>query len=189
MRSTLRLDNGLSFLLQAAVPQLVTDRETTLIFVSGPSDRTAIAGAASGTPYGHFACIRCLSAARAARLSRKIRPMKASMRGRQPGHHTTPAFKRERAPRLPTPARLRWTSSERPHEHAHRSRNHEMSGARACPCCGDSHRARRYGIGAALAVISPKKSRRRWSRPHFCGSERLTFGADTDAQTGRNACG
>jgi transposase-like protein DUF772 len=30
--------------------------------------------------------------------------------GRQPGHETTPAFKRARAPRLSTPARLRWTS-------------------------------------------------------------------------------
>jgi hypothetical protein len=34
------------YLLQAALPQLVTDREMKLIVVGGPSDRTAIAGAA-----------------------------------------------------------------------------------------------------------------------------------------------
>jgi hypothetical protein len=33
--------------------------------------------------------------------------------GRQPGHHTTPAFTRERAPRPPTPALLPWTTSRR----------------------------------------------------------------------------
>jgi hypothetical protein len=33
------------------------------------------------------------------------------MRGRQPGHHTTPAFTRERARRPPTPALLPWTNT------------------------------------------------------------------------------
>jgi len=42
MKFTIELDIGLSFLLQAALPQLVTDRETKLIVVSGPSDRTAV---------------------------------------------------------------------------------------------------------------------------------------------------
>ncbi len=46
MKLTIELDIGLSFLLQAALPQLVTDRETKLIVVGGPSDRTAIADAA-----------------------------------------------------------------------------------------------------------------------------------------------
>ena len=46
MKFTIELDIGLSFLLQAALPQLVTDRETKLIVVGGPSDRTAIADAA-----------------------------------------------------------------------------------------------------------------------------------------------
>src|SRR5918994_7899670 len=41
----------------------------------------------------------------------QARPMKGPMKGRQPGHDTTPAFTRERARRLPTPAPLRWTSS------------------------------------------------------------------------------
>src|SRR5918996_2073775 len=43
MKFTIELDIGLSFLLQAALPQLVTDRETKLIVVGGPSDRMAIA--------------------------------------------------------------------------------------------------------------------------------------------------
>jgi hypothetical protein len=46
MKFTIELDIGLSFLLQAALPQLVTDRETKLIVVGGPSDRPAIADAA-----------------------------------------------------------------------------------------------------------------------------------------------
>jgi hypothetical protein len=46
MTLTIELDTGLSHLLHAALPQLVTDRETTLIVVGGPSDRTAIADAA-----------------------------------------------------------------------------------------------------------------------------------------------
>ena len=46
MKFTIKLDIGLSFLLPAALPQLVTDRETKLIVVGGPSDRTAIADAA-----------------------------------------------------------------------------------------------------------------------------------------------
>ena len=46
MKFTIELDIGLSFLLQAALPQLMTDRETKLIVVGGPSDRTAIADAA-----------------------------------------------------------------------------------------------------------------------------------------------
>jgi hypothetical protein len=37
-------------------------------------------------------------------VSGNTRPMKCPMRGRQPGHHTTPAFARERARRPPTPA-------------------------------------------------------------------------------------
>jgi hypothetical protein len=52
MKFTIELDIGLSFLLQAALPRLVTDRETTLIVVGGPSDRTAIAGAALRSPTG-----------------------------------------------------------------------------------------------------------------------------------------
>src|ERR671919_3264109 len=35
-------------------------------------------------------------------------------KGRQPGHDTTPAFTRERARRLPTPAPLRWTKRSYP---------------------------------------------------------------------------
>jgi enamine deaminase RidA (YjgF/YER057c/UK114 family) len=38
---TIELDTGRSHPLQAALPQLATDRETTLIVVSGPNDRTA----------------------------------------------------------------------------------------------------------------------------------------------------
>ena len=62
MTFTIELDIGLSFLLQAALPQLVTDRETKLIVVGGPSDRTAIADAApspgSGTPTGTLLVLR-----------------------------------------------------------------------------------------------------------------------------------
>jgi hypothetical protein len=46
MKFTIELDIGLSVLLQAALPQLVTDRETKVIVVGGPSDRTAVADAA-----------------------------------------------------------------------------------------------------------------------------------------------
>jgi hypothetical protein len=47
MTFTIELDIGLSFLLQAALPQLVTDCERRkLIVVGDPSDRTAIADAA-----------------------------------------------------------------------------------------------------------------------------------------------
>jgi hypothetical protein len=46
MKVTTELDIGLSLLLQGALPQLVTDRETKLTVVGGPSDRTAIADAA-----------------------------------------------------------------------------------------------------------------------------------------------
>jgi hypothetical protein len=42
MKFTIELDIALSFLLRAALPQLVTDRETKLIVVGGPSIRTAI---------------------------------------------------------------------------------------------------------------------------------------------------
>ena len=49
MKFTIELVIGLSFVLQAALPQLVTDRETKLIVVGGPSDRRAIAGAAPGS--------------------------------------------------------------------------------------------------------------------------------------------
>jgi hypothetical protein len=40
MKFTIEVDIGLSFVLQAALPQLVTDRETKLIVVGEPSDRT-----------------------------------------------------------------------------------------------------------------------------------------------------
>ncbi len=46
MKLTIEPDIRLSFLLQAALPQLVTDREPRLIVVGGTSDRTAIADAA-----------------------------------------------------------------------------------------------------------------------------------------------
>ena len=46
MKFTIELEIGLSFLLQAALPQLVTDREKKLIVVGSPSDGTAIADAA-----------------------------------------------------------------------------------------------------------------------------------------------
>jgi hypothetical protein len=48
MTFTIELDIPLSYLLQTALPlaKLVTDRETTLIVVGDPSDRTAIADAA-----------------------------------------------------------------------------------------------------------------------------------------------
>jgi len=45
MKFTIEPDIGLSVLLQAALPQLVTDRDTKLTVVGGPSDRTAIADA------------------------------------------------------------------------------------------------------------------------------------------------
>jgi hypothetical protein len=45
MKFTIELDIGLSFFVRAAPPQGVTDRETKLIVVRGPSDRTAIADA------------------------------------------------------------------------------------------------------------------------------------------------
>jgi hypothetical protein len=45
MKFTIELDIGLSFLLQAALPQLVTDRETKT-HRRARSDRTAIADAA-----------------------------------------------------------------------------------------------------------------------------------------------
>jgi hypothetical protein len=50
------------------------------------------------------ACCISQSAACAARASRKARPMKSPMTGRQPRHHTMPVFKRERVGG-PTPAR------------------------------------------------------------------------------------
>lgn len=46
MKFTIELDIGLSFLLQAALPQLVTDRETKTHRRGQSSDRTAIANAA-----------------------------------------------------------------------------------------------------------------------------------------------
>jgi hypothetical protein len=46
MKFSMELDIGLSFLLQAALPQLVIDARRNLIVVRGPSDRTAIAGVA-----------------------------------------------------------------------------------------------------------------------------------------------
>jgi hypothetical protein len=46
MTFTIELDIGLPFLLQAALPQLVTVARRRLIVVNAPSDRTAIAGAA-----------------------------------------------------------------------------------------------------------------------------------------------
>jgi len=52
MKFTIELDIGLSFLAPAALPQLVTDPETKLIVVGGPSDRTAIADAALKIPQG-----------------------------------------------------------------------------------------------------------------------------------------
>src|SRR5918996_2162429 len=48
--------------------------------------------------------------------------MKCPMKGRQPGHDTTPAFTRERARRLPTPAPLRWTTRSRPRRRRARAR-------------------------------------------------------------------
>ena len=58
MTYTIELDIELSYLLQTALPQLVTDRETKLIVVGGPSVRTAIAGGTlrpgSGRPYGRW---------------------------------------------------------------------------------------------------------------------------------------
>jgi hypothetical protein len=70
-------------------------------------ERVPIAEPLAGTPpaYGR------LSRWRRCRVSRNTRPMKCPMRGRQPGHHTTPAFTRERARRSPTPALLPWTTS------------------------------------------------------------------------------
>ena len=57
MTFTIELDIGLSVLLQAALPQLVTDLETKLIVVGGPNDRTATADAAMRSrerPTGHL---------------------------------------------------------------------------------------------------------------------------------------
>jgi len=46
MKFTSELDIGLSFLQQAGRPRLVADRETKLVVLGGPSDRTAVANAA-----------------------------------------------------------------------------------------------------------------------------------------------
>lgn len=43
MKFTTELDIGLSFLLRAALPQLVTHRETKIIVAGDPSDPSAIA--------------------------------------------------------------------------------------------------------------------------------------------------
>jgi hypothetical protein len=45
MKFTIELDIGCSFLLQAALPQPVTDRETKPIVVGCPSDSTAVTDA------------------------------------------------------------------------------------------------------------------------------------------------
>jgi hypothetical protein len=52
MRFTIELDipRSPSFLLLSALPRAKTDRETKLIGMGGPSDRTAIAGAAFEIP-------------------------------------------------------------------------------------------------------------------------------------------
>jgi hypothetical protein len=70
-----------------------------------PSGCCVRKGTLSGTPpaYGRR------SPWRRCRVSRNTRPMKCPMTGRQPRHHTTPAFTRERARRPPTPALLPWT--------------------------------------------------------------------------------
>ena len=128
----------------------------------------------SGTPYGHFACIslsfRCPRHAAVPQVS----PMKAPMRGRHPEHHTRPAFKRERAPRLPTPARLRWTTSRSPDRDA-------CIPAEACACypkraVGETWTATRFGWlwagqrarsqtdhGRMLAIVSSSSGQGSWA--------------------------
>src|SRR5215203_6288386 len=123
MKFTIELDIGLSFLLQVALPQLETDRvghvppsrwviapeRRRLIVVGVPSDRghcrrrTEIPEAEplAGTPPAH----RHLSAVAAALVSRKTRPMKCPMRGRQPGHPPLPPWWRKHASHA-TPRRL-----------------------------------------------------------------------------------
>jgi hypothetical protein len=78
MKFTIELDIGLSFLLQAALPQLVTDRETKLIVVGGPSDRTAIADAAlrsrKRNPHRRRGLVMDRTAGERKSNSRKTRP-------------------------------------------------------------------------------------------------------------------
>jgi hypothetical protein len=66
---------------------------------------------ARGTPYGHFACMRAPFPAEPMRRVPQHPPDEMPKSGRQSGHHTTPAFTRERARRRPTPALLPWTNS------------------------------------------------------------------------------
>jgi hypothetical protein len=81
---TIELDIGLSVLLQAALPQLVTDRETKLIVVGGPSDRTAIADAALRSRKRNAERAPSLGPVRRALpttvVSRKTRPLNARRR-------------------------------------------------------------------------------------------------------------
>ena len=72
-------------------------------------------GSASPTPYGHFACTRAPFPAEPVPRVPQRPPDEMPMRGRQPGHHTTPALTRERARRPPTPALLPWTRKRRAH--------------------------------------------------------------------------
>jgi hypothetical protein len=67
-----------------------------------------------GTPYGAPPCIRAPLPAEPAPRVPQHPPDEMPDEGRQPGHHTTPAFARERAPRPPTPVLLPWTRSSSP---------------------------------------------------------------------------
>jgi len=79
MQFTIELDIRLSFLVQAALPQLVTDRETKLIVVGGPSDRTAIADAALRSRKRNVLRRR---SRRAARLSSRVISSRKGIRNR-----------------------------------------------------------------------------------------------------------
>jgi hypothetical protein len=50
MKFNIELDIGLPFLVQAALPQLITDRETKTHRRARPSDRTAVVDAALKIP-------------------------------------------------------------------------------------------------------------------------------------------
>ncbi len=90
--------------------------------LGGPGGR-----AVGGTPGGHLSWKEALPTPPAPTVSHKTRPMKRPVKGRQPGHAATPAFRRERARRSPTHALLPWTTHERHGRVSSRFRNRHGS--------------------------------------------------------------
>jgi hypothetical protein len=84
-------------------------------------------------------------------VSRNARPMKCPMRGRQPGHHTTPAFTRERARWPPTPALLPRTNWGCPTYRPHCTRLHRAL-RKPCPARA---RGAEIVLSARLAGAGP----------------------------------